>query len=445
MKELYFSIKRNWLLNILLIFLSSLSLLFFCILLLFNRQTTDQWNFLEDIFENTSIFMFRDGLDTQAILDEEGAVERLRAFYEELLHEEAFLYIGVDSQPLQINTEDFRGDPSFQEGYELNIPSGRIYIPDEGYFYSINALQLNQATFSLFSPQIYQGRGFEDGDFGIFERAVPVLLGHEYFGVYEIGDQFEAYYGWGKLNFEVIGIMEANQVIFVTLLDTNVFLDRHIIMPNMIFESSSVDEVDEATLIFRYLRRLQAFIFIEDTPEAFDTMINTIETLSEIHQIPVYLHGVDEAVFHYNEIRNLIYHQSEVVHALFITSLGLIIGIILITEKVKYDRQKSTYRAFNLFSIPSQKWIGTIIIERLLMSSISIFGSVYYIVFHTALLTDIDIFINYFPEVPLIHLFMFSFVALEVRWMIVYSIGLCIISSMYPIIRNRRLYKGGKV
>lgn len=73
----------------------------------------------------------------------------------------------------------------------------------------------------LSSSQIAEGRGFESADYVIQNNTIPVILGNNYRTVYNLNDEFQAYYMGEKSTFKVIGFLKKGAEINVAEIIVN--------------------------------------------------------------------------------------------------------------------------------------------------------------------------------------------------------------------------------
>lgn len=157
-------------------------------------------------------------------------LDNLKKFYDALLTDKSFTYMVSTVQPLEMT--EFKGSRKFNYGYE----NGNDLTSYENYYY-IKSLQLNQNVFDVFSIPLQQGNYFSEEDYIYTDsKKIPVLLGYEYSGIYEVGEIFFADYLFNSCEFIVAGIIEQG----TTILNVNkeILLDRYIILPQFIIQQS---------------------------------------------------------------------------------------------------------------------------------------------------------------------------------------------------------------
>lgn len=385
-KELLFSLRKDFLINGVISLLVGASFVLLSVILLFGRQVNEHFSAIENVFEGIEIFQITDDVDVFELWDEPDALERVRALYHHLNHATEFTYITVGGQPLSIPATEFRGDIRFKELFFDGESS--IYIPGEGDFHAIKSLQMNQNAFTLVEKGIRYGRLFEPKDFEGHSQSIPVILGGNYAGIYEIGDIIHS----RDQSFEVIGILEINQTTFNY--HPTFFLDDYIIVPNIRNIPWETPD-DKNMLIFRYLQRLYGFILVDKSSEAFHTMADRVGALSSIYEIPLRFWNMDDAVGNYNEIRILTHHQSENIHRLFFISSILICLLLVIISIIRFNVRRRLFLIHKTLGIPKWKQLWVVMVENCLSMMIGLMGGLYYLLFHTTLLVDLQLLLEW--------------------------------------------------
>lgn len=435
--------------NLLLATLSFLSLSLLFVLLFFTVQSRGQIMQMDTVFEDTQVFNLIDnrGYDND-FMWQENALERLKEFYyDTLIVSDNFLAASIIPQFLEIDADEFRGEESFQHGYEHGFHAGVLSDGQGNRFYQINSVQINQIGWELFPVEVAVGRGFEDADFEerLVGGTVPIILGSNYAGYYEIGDIITADYLFLAFDFEVVGILAENQRTFQFTADY--FLDNYMIIPHFsLGEPQSNAERESQTSIYRN-KALWTFLFVDDTPEAIDYMKNTIHTAATELGIPYDFNSMDEAFIRYRELSNLINHNLTVINTLFIGSALLIGLIIFIFTKMKYNRRKNVYYTQFLLGIPMSKQMKAVILENLIIYISVIALALYYAVFYSGLILTAEN-IMFMEQNNASRLYVFWHTLMNDifdRHITLYQTALYggilfIISSVYPMIKIKFLY-----
>jgi len=94
----------------------------------------------------------------------------------------------------------------------------------------VKSLQLNQATFDFYHLAVASG-ALPDWDAIDYQTGIiPVVLGHSYSGIYEVGDTISANFYFQPFRLQVVGVLEPNSSMYYKG-DMNTFLDDYILLP----------------------------------------------------------------------------------------------------------------------------------------------------------------------------------------------------------------------
>ena len=455
LKELYLSFRKNFIINILISIFTFFSLSLFFVLLFFTVQTRVTADQIDNIIDNKRIFhLMEDWREFDQFYGRDDALERLKEFYyNTLINTDDFLTVNLAAHPIEINVDEFKGDETFQYLFEEGLQGGALGDSGGNHFYQIESFQVSLSGWELFPFEMEWGRGFVEDDFGIFKGgSIPVVLGHNYSGIYNIGDRFSAYYKMMDFEFEVVGILARDQSLF-NINDGYVYLDKYMIIPYQSFENPQNEE-ERRFQTFEYLgRALWATLFVDDTPEAIDTMKNTIHAAANDLDIPYTFRNMDDTYVHFQELSNLINHNLNTVNTLFISSIFLLIIIIFMMTMMKYNRRQTVYKTHFLMGTSKNKQLIPVVLENLFFFLIVIILALIYIIFYSGLILTAEN-ISALRGWGLSLRFIFwdiltadIFGRQETLYrMIFYGMGLCLISCLYPIYKINHLYrtKGGE-
>ena len=225
MQKIFFHFIKLYTLLLLLICLIFLMLYYHNLVsdIHYYKTSSNHTNFLKvvdlyDIDNNQTI---------SSLFKEEDSLERLKEMNADL--NKYFGYIEVYQQFLEVY-DFYDKDPKFSYGYE----SGYYIINEEinnHYVTAIKTVQINEEAINQcrLSQAIDSGRIFIAEDFR-YHETVPVLLGIEYKGIYNINDKFTANYLGHDFNFKVIGFLKQDTTIDIYNTDAK-NIDRSIVMP----------------------------------------------------------------------------------------------------------------------------------------------------------------------------------------------------------------------
>lgn len=187
-------------------------------------------------------------------------LEVIKKFYSYLNQQNRdFTYIYTNNQ--SIGVHNFKGSEKFIYGYETN--SLQPDFEKNGLTFKVaKAIQINENVLYKFDLPLFTGRGFKKADFiNQNNNEIPIILGAEYASLYKEGDIFNIDYLNKPFKVKVIGILKSNVNLPVRD-DLEFYLDRYIIMPNIIMGSPS----DAESLAFQqksYLSAINGQVFSE--------------------------------------------------------------------------------------------------------------------------------------------------------------------------------------
>lgn len=159
------------------------------------NQAHDQKDYywiVENIFDNDLERKF---------WNSEKSLERIKDYYRDMVVASNYTYLELSEHEIMIKEKD-----SLENEY---IPASNA---------SVNIACLNE-----FGIKAIEGRLFIDDEMniGLSTQTLPILLGYNLRGKYEIGDVFEGKYFLKKTNYKVIGVLDKNS----RLVKTNIVED----------------------------------------------------------------------------------------------------------------------------------------------------------------------------------------------------------------------------
>ena len=127
---------------------------------------------------------------------------------------------------------DFAGSESFEHGngtgattqgsYEHPILGERVV--------NVKSMQLSHSTFDFYNLAVQDGAGLEWDEVHYERAAIPVLLGSNYTGVYDIGDELTVDYYSKPTQMRVSGFLAPSASMFYQG-NINFFLDDYLVVP----------------------------------------------------------------------------------------------------------------------------------------------------------------------------------------------------------------------
>lgn len=150
-------------------------------------------------------------------------------------------------------------------GYDKNRTA--VVDGDTRYYSSLKTIEVNQRAFNEYFNDIAKGSGFERDDFTYqFGQKVPVVLGSNYQGIYQIGDEFQLDYLSQDITFYVKGFF--TEGLNLQIGDKIEDLNFYICLPYFqIQEKEELSEEERSFIFFHYLEKNSAYIKSE-TPDA---------------------------------------------------------------------------------------------------------------------------------------------------------------------------------
>lgn len=198
LKSMYRTIQKNRLLIFLMIVLVTLS--FSVLGFAFKQGKTVEENVADysNTYGNTTYYFTTDGMSDIQYYEyvDDNNVEtykKIKNFYEKLINEKSFLFLSIIEQPIEIYGTVI--SDIFLDGYEDGEAERSIYDMEGQDWYRTKSLQVSDEFFSHFNIQIKKGNGFEEKDY-MYHKGdeIPVVLGSEYDGEFQIGDKIKCDY-----------------------------------------------------------------------------------------------------------------------------------------------------------------------------------------------------------------------------------------------------------
>lgn len=228
----YFNKKRLFKVNSLFYIISWSVLTGFLVIMgiLFQLQTATvtKESSIKNIYEGKRLYTIIDNYyDADAFYEFRQLsdnINRLGEFYNALVTSTNMEFISIFNQPIYL--EQFKGDEQFlynsqefRDEYKLGTTNANV-----------KAIQLNPSAFEFYKLKVSYGRTFNWNEVNYNGDKLPVLLGSEYKGVYNIGETLSGNYYGREMTFEVIGILEPNTFVYYKG-DSEFYLDQYLIVP----------------------------------------------------------------------------------------------------------------------------------------------------------------------------------------------------------------------
>ena len=440
------SVKKNTIINTLsgLLVFFSLILLFVIAFYLHSNRTT---NMLSDggsegmqaFVLTNDIWSARDG----------GFPLKMREFYRELRVREEFETIIYAATEIQVQPE------SFQLPEHLSL----AYLLENDWFSSrsLGVNILDEHGLENHSWQLEKGRNFDSHDFLSFEGTFPLIAGSYLNEFLELDDTFEAIFQGMTFTFQIIGFLEEDHPVptfgqqwaddFNHLL-VMPFIDFEVVLPQEMSENS---QQWERFLWEYYFDFLQPWLLLEDTSEALDMTLNTINALEEYFGIHLVFPMAHRILFRNPITRNIITMNLQAISSFQIGAALLISLVLFYFSKVKYLQKRNIYHSLSLMGVAKTRQIVLVLLENILFTGTAIFFAVYYVVFGSQLIVHRSVSVSGMEKWFLLYAQLFGYAGYDFKeettgllWLLI-GIGIAFygIQAIYPIFRINKVYQGG--
>lgn len=253
LKSMYRTIQKNKLLVFLMIILVAFS--FSVLGFAFEQGKTVEENVADysDTYGTMTYYFTIDGMSDIQYYEyvDDNNVEiykKFKNFYNKLISEKSFLFMSIVEQPIEIYGTVI--PDIFLDGYEDGEAERSIYDMEGQDWYRTKSLQVSDKFFSHFNIQIEKGSGFEEKDY-MYHKGdeIPVVLGSEYDGEFQIGDKIKCDYLFEDVVLKVTGILKEEQFFYDEMEKEFKSCGRYIILPAL--SSSDSDYFDKIRLLLQ--------------------------------------------------------------------------------------------------------------------------------------------------------------------------------------------------
>ena len=247
LKSMYRTIQKNRLLIFLMIVLVTLS--FSVLGFAFKQGKTVEENIADysDTYGAMTYYFTIDGMSDiqyyQYVDDNNIEIyNKLKNFYDKLIKEKKFLFMSIVEQPVEIYGTVI--SDIFLEGYEDGEAESSIFDMEGQDWYRTKSLQVSDEFFYHFNIQIAKGNGFEEKNY-VYHKGdeIPVVLGSEYDGIFQIGDKITCNYLFEDVVLKVTGILKKEQFFYDEMEKEFKSCGRYMILPA--FTSSDSEYFDK--------------------------------------------------------------------------------------------------------------------------------------------------------------------------------------------------------
>ena len=200
----------------------------------FSRSSQDAVNQSFSTSAKSNLFALTDQLvDPGAFHEFRSSTAKIRTaakFYDELESNKRLKLLSIFDQNLPV--ANFKGNDAFEYGYGTDMRTQGPH-PDEslqGSAVNVKSMQMNEEAFDFYKLAADSGAGIDWEAVNYADKTIPVLLGANYKGVYQLGDTFKGNYYSHVTDFTVAGFLRPDSSIFYQD-NFNFFLDDYVVIP----------------------------------------------------------------------------------------------------------------------------------------------------------------------------------------------------------------------
>ena len=262
LREARLGLKRQSKISMMLLIQLIISFTLITVLLATALSLIHNQSLLGNLFQTDEVYQLSDmafGDTVDPYIHEDSGVQKLKSFYLDLSKNTNYLYLEKHLQPTEI--ADFSGSDIFRSAYEGGYMNPPREVNQKQYS-EVNTCQLNAAAIQYYQLSVCKGELLSEEDMACTSLTIPVLLGYEYSGVYDIGDTLDADYLLTKYQFLVVGILKQNSAIVKD--DYISYLDRYIIMPSLTWDTESTKAGGVLTQGATYFNKINGTVVLRD-------------------------------------------------------------------------------------------------------------------------------------------------------------------------------------
>lgn len=165
----------------------------------------------------------------EAIRRDQQALDAVASFTDRIDDEPGFDFISSYDQPVTV--QDFRGDDRFDVGYGTEYTLDGKYHDESGRsVQDIKSIQLTETAYEFAGLSVQDGESIEWDTVDWGSGRIPVLLGNEYRGVYELGERLTGTVILQEQELEVVGFLEPDSAMYFRG-EANHYLDDTVVVP----------------------------------------------------------------------------------------------------------------------------------------------------------------------------------------------------------------------
>ncbi len=330
--ELLNDLRSNWTIIVAKIVLIVLLALCWYNVASFTQSTSQAVTQGLSTVADADLYTVIDDLDPEAfeaIRRDERALDAVASFVDRIDDEPGFRFISSYDQPVTV--QDFRGDDRFDVGYGTEYTLNGKYQDESGRsVQDIKSIQLNETAFEFARLSVQDGKPIDWDAVDWASGRIPVLLGNEYRGVYELGQRLTGSVILQEQELEVVGFLEPDSAMYFRG-EANHYVDDTVIVPYPPtlagLDRAALDRLDPelfARLVFQVLNADLAV----DRSLDFGGVVARLDEIGDDTGFRSYtLLGVPTYLVQLSLVRQLIQDNLVLVTALLV-SLTAGVGII---------------------------------------------------------------------------------------------------------------------
>lgn len=216
------------------------------------------------------------------LLNQDDLLTRLNAFNEDLRKSEQFTFIEFLPNVVEIIGE-WDKPAELVNGYEYGDDLRNQTVSLEGkelLITPINCISMDQYAWNLYDLSLSEGSEFEDIDYILTEKKLPLILGSEFKDYYSLGDEIPLVYFFEEWTGVVKGFLEEDEVIKQ---DWNEYLLNKTILVPSFREVSEELGIDLQKRL--YYAQLEGYVLLEDKSD-YSKASKEIKKLSQKYNLP---------------------------------------------------------------------------------------------------------------------------------------------------------------
>lgn len=256
----------------------------------------------------------------------------LGGFYNELIDSHNFELLSIFDQPLEL--ENFKGNNKFYYNTSEFLDNNKVKN------IAIKSIQINNIAFNYHDLKTQEGHSFDWNKVSYDKDTLPILIGSDYVGTYEIGDIIKGNYYNEEKKLKIIGILEKNSSIYYAN-DPEFYLDEYIIVPypKKLWLVNNKDYIFESILYFALINSdivtsLNENLFIEEIKK----------TANQTGFTDFSLVGIDEFKIKYIQLISIVEENKKILTIMLSFIYFLVFFILYGFSRIIIDKRFLVYK-----------------------------------------------------------------------------------------------------